>query len=44
VIDTEGPGIAIAGQIVAFLGGAVILVLGVTLLIGSFAPAHPLGL
>ena len=44
IIDAEGPGLVIAGQIVAFLGGAVILALGVTLLIGSLGPAHPLGL
>jgi len=40
----DSPGVAIAGQAVAMLGGAIILILGLTLLAGSFGPAHPLGL
>jgi len=43
-IATDGPGITIAGNVVALVGGAVICTLGVMLLIGSFGPAHPLGL
>jgi ABC-type nickel/cobalt efflux system permease component RcnA len=44
LVTTEGRTFAIAGQLVAFAGGAVILVIGVSLLAGSFGPAHPLGL
>lgn len=40
----DGAGIAIAGQIVALGGGAIILALGGMLFAGSFGPAHPLGL
>jgi ABC-type nickel/cobalt efflux system permease component RcnA len=43
-ITTDGPGIAIAGNVVALIGGTAICVLGVMLLAGSFGPAHPLGL
>jgi ABC-type nickel/cobalt efflux system permease component RcnA len=43
-IATDGPGIAIAGNVVALIGGLVICALGATLLAGSFGPAHPLGL
>jgi len=44
LIRTEGKAIAVAGQAFAVAGGGLILVLGVTLLMGSFGPAHPLGL
>ena len=44
VVTGDGTRLAMAGQTVASLGGAVILVLGLMLLIGSFGPAHPLGL
>ena len=44
MVRTDGHALAIAGQVAAFLGGAIILVLGLTLLAGSFGPAHPLGL
>lgn len=43
-VTTDGPGIAIAGNVVALIGGTAICALGVMLLIGSFGPAHPLGL
>jgi len=44
LIRTEGRAIAVAGQLFAFAGGGLILALGVTLLVGSFGPLHPLGL
>ena len=44
VVTGDGTRLAMAGQTVATLGGAVILALGLMLLIGSFGPAHPLGL
>lgn len=44
LLATEGPGVAIAGYIVALIGGAAILTLGGLLLVNSFGPAHPLGL
>jgi nickel/cobalt transporter (NicO) family protein len=44
LIQVEDKALAVTGQIVAFVGGGLILVLGVTLLLGSFGPAHPLGL
>lgn len=44
LIATDSPGVAVAGQIVALVGGAVILALGATLFAGSFGPAHPLGM
>lgn len=44
LLTTDGKAIAVAGQGFAFVGGAVILALGLTLLAGSFGPAHPLGL
>lgn len=44
LLATEGPGVAIAGYIVAMIGGAVIVTLGALLLVNSFGPAHPLGL
>jgi nickel/cobalt exporter len=44
LVDADTPGIAIAGQVIALMGGATILFLGLTLLAGSFGPAHPLGL
>ena len=44
VVAGDGTRLAMAGQTVATLGGGVILILGLMLLIGSFGPAHPLGL
>lgn len=44
LIATDTPGVAIAGQLVALAGGAVILVLGAALFAGSFGPVHPLGM
>jgi len=44
LIQVEDKALAVTGQIVAFVGGGLILVLGVTLLLGSFGPLHPLGL
>lgn len=44
MVTTEGRRLAIAGQFAAFAGGTIILVLGISLLAGSFGPAHPLGL
>lgn len=44
LLATDNPRFAIAGQAVALAGGAIILFLGITLLAGSFGPAHPLGL
>jgi nickel/cobalt transporter (NicO) family protein len=40
----DSPAIAMAGQIVALLGGSGILLLGSLLFINSFGPLHPLGL
>jgi len=40
----EGRALAIAGRVVAGLGGTVILAFGILLLWGSFGVAHPLGL
>jgi ABC-type nickel/cobalt efflux system permease component RcnA len=44
VITGDGARLAMAGQTVAMLGGAIILILGLLLLAGSFGPSHPLGL
>jgi ABC-type nickel/cobalt efflux system permease component RcnA len=44
LIVSDSPGVALAGQILALAGGLIILALGVTLLAGSFGPAHPLGM
>jgi ABC-type nickel/cobalt efflux system permease component RcnA len=44
LIARDNPAIAVAGQVVALLGGAVILTLGGLLLANSFGPMHPLGL
>lgn len=44
LVAHRGMGWMVAGSAVAFVGGAVILALGISLLVTSLAPAHPLGL
>jgi nickel/cobalt exporter len=44
IVASDGPGFAVAGHCVALAGGAIIVVLGVTLFLGSIGPSHPLGL
>jgi nickel/cobalt transporter (NicO) family protein len=44
LMQVESKAFAVAGQLFALAGGGLILVLGVTLLLGSFGPLHPLGL
>lgn len=40
----DSQGVALAGRVVAFVGGLVLVALGGSLLVQSFRPAHPLGL
>jgi len=44
LIAEDNPGIALAGQIIALVGGATILTLGGLLFVNSLGPLHPLGL
>ncbi len=44
LVAENNPGIALAGRVVALVGGSLILLLGTLLFINSFGPLHPLGL
>ena len=44
LVAEDNPGIAMAGQLIALVGGATILLLGGLLFVNSFGPLHPLGL
>lgn len=44
LLTKDGSGIAMAGQTIALFGGAIIMILGLYLLAGSFGTTHPLGL